>query len=90
MNQYLKSVVDYGTANTLAYEDFTVYGKTGTAETISNFNVDAEAKDHSWFVGYAEKDGQRLVLCVLIEKAQDTWGSAAEFSKEIFRYYFDY
>lgn len=89
LQQYLKAVVDYGTANTLAYENFTVYGKTGTAETVSNFNVDTEAKDHSWFVGYAEQDGKKLVVCVLIEKAQDTWGSAAEFSKEIFRYYFN-
>ena len=88
LKEYLRGVVTSGTALNLSYGNYTAYGKTGTAETISNYNVDSEASDHSWFVGWAEQDGKKMVLCVMIEKAQDTWGSAAQFSQEIFDYYF--
>lgn len=85
MNHYLRSVVTEGTAYCMAYEDYTAYGKTGTAETKSNKE---ENIDLSFFVGYAEMDGQKLVVCVNIEDTSRTWLSAVDFAHEIFNYYF--
>lgn len=90
LKEYLKDVVNEGTANALAYGNYEAYGKTGTAETISNYNVDAEAADHSWFTGCAERDGNKLVLCVMIEKAQESQMSATEAARQIFDAYFNY
>ena len=85
MNEYLRAVVMQGTAFCLYYEDYTAYGKTGTAETKSNKE---ENVDLSFFVGYAEKDGQKLVICVNIEDTTRTWMSAVDYAHEIFNYYF--
>ena len=87
MNEYLRSVVTAGTAYCMAYEDYTAYGKTGTAETKSNKE---ENIDLSFFVGYAEKDGQKLVVCVNIEDTTRTWMSAVDYAHEIFNYYYYY
>ena len=85
MNRYLRSVVTEGTAFCMAYEDYTAYGKTGTAETKSDKEQNI---DLSFFVGFAEKDGQKLVVCVNIEDTTRTWMSAVDFAHEIFNYYF--
>ena len=85
MKEYLRSVVTQGTAYCLCYEDYTAYGKTGTAETKSDKEQNI---DLSFFVGYAEKDGQKLVVCVNIEDTTRTWMSAVDFAHEIFNYYF--
>ena len=85
MNEYLRSVVTQGTAYVLSYEDYTAYGKTGTAETKSNKD---ENIDLSFFVGYAEKDGQKLVVCVNIEDTRLTGMSAVDYAHLIFNYYF--
>ena len=85
MKEYLQAVVTQGTANCLNYESYTAYGKTGTAETKSDKEQNI---DMSFFVGYAEKDGQKLVVCVNIEDTTRTWMSAVDFAHEIFNYYF--
>ena len=88
LKEYLKDVVNEGTGNVLAYGNYEAYGKTGTAETISNYNVDAEAADHSWFVGGAESGDKNLVICVMVENAQNTQTSAVQIAKQVFDYYF--
>ena len=85
MKEYLRAVVMEGTGNILCYEDYTAYGKTGTAETKSDKDLNI---DMSFFVGYAEKDGQKLVVCVNIEDTSLTWMSAVDYAHEIFNYYF--
>ncbi len=85
LQEYLRSVVTDGTAQCLAWEDYTAYGKTGTAETLSNKNLNV---DMSWFVGYAEKDGEKLVICLNLEDTSLTEEKAVDFSHYIFNYYF--
>lgn len=85
LQDYLRAVVTDGTAQCLAWEDYTAYGKTGTAETISDKNLNI---DMSWFVGYAEKDGEKLVICLNLEDASQTYDKAVDFSHSIFNYYF--
>ena len=89
LQDYLSAPVEdaNGTATVLQSDKYKAYGKTGTAETVSSINTDKEAADHSWFVGYAESKKGKLVVCVIIEKAQDTLYSAVDCSKEIFDYW---
>lgn len=49
LKQYMRSVVEYGTAKKLNnFEHLKVYGKTGSAEIDSDRNI------NSWFIGFAE------------------------------------
>lgn len=56
-----------GTARGIKSKDFTLCGKTGTAQTTSG-------KNHSWFVGYAPYDDPRIAICVLGEN--EGWGAS--------------
>lgn len=91
LKEYLTETVEnpLGTAAVLKSDKYEAYGKTGTAETVSSINTDKEAADHSWFAGCAEGSKGKLVVCVIIEKAQDTRQNAVECTKEIFDYWFE-
>jgi peptidoglycan glycosyltransferase len=51
---------EYGFASGAQIDGALVGGKTGTAETGSG-------EPHAWFTGFAERDGQRYVVAVVIE-----------------------
>lgn len=63
MKEYMRAVVDEGTATALGGGSYNVAGKTGTAEYSL---VDGE-KMHSWFVGFTNVDNPELVICVTVE-----------------------
>ncbi len=56
-----------GTARGIKSEDFTLCGKTGTAQNSSG-------KNHSWFVGFAPYEDPRIAICVLGEN--EGWGAS--------------
>ena len=88
MKEYMRAVVTDGTASVLSYEgNYISYGKTGTAETKTN---KAEGYDHSWFTGFAENDGKRLVVCAMIENTQQAGITGVWAVKQVFDYYFGY
>ena len=86
MRQYLRSVVTEGTATNLNWRNYTAYGKTGTAETLSNKN---ENYDRSWFAGYAELDGKKLVICVIVDNMNEAPMRAVDYAGYFFDYYFN-
>ena len=86
MNEYLRAVVTDGTANNLNWSNYTAYGKTGTAETLSNKN---ENYDRSWFAGYGELGGEKLVLCVIVDNMNEAPMRAVDYAGYIFDYYFN-
>lgn len=86
MNEYLRAVVTDGTANNLNWSNYTAYGKTGTAETLSNKN---ENYDRSWFAGYGELNGEKLVLCVIVDNMNEAPMRAVDYAGYIFDYYFN-
>ena len=86
INEYLRAVVTDGTANNLNWGNYTAYGKTGTAETLSNKN---ENYDRSWFVGYGELGGEKLVLCVIVDNMNEAPMRAVDYAGSIFDYYFN-
>ena len=85
LKEYLRAVVTDGTAQTVYPGNFVAYGKTGTAQKE---NASGEEFDHSWFVGWAENNGQKLVTCVILEDMDQAGTTAAYIAKLIFDYYF--
>lgn len=55
-----------GTAKNIRNSDYSLCGKTGTAQTTKGNN-------HSWFVGFAPYDDPKIAICVLGENAG--WGA---------------
>ncbi len=53
---------DHGTARSLRNKEYTVGGKTGTAQN-------PHGEDHSWFVGIAPLEAPEIVVCVIVENA---------------------
>lgn len=84
LSEYMKAVVDYGTAKRLASDAYTAYGKTGTAQ------FDSSENSHSLFMGYADNGSKKLAICVVMEEmpAGSTWAVPA--AKTVFDTYFSY
>lgn len=82
LKQYMKSVVEYGTASVLSGQSYTAAGKTGTAEYSSD-----KEKDHSWFIGMSNVDNPELVISVIIE-ASDGSAKAVNVAKQVFDAYY--
>lgn len=72
MQDAMIKVVESGTGRNAALDDYTVGGKTGTAEVSSNKSV----KTHSWFTGFVLDDEHPLAVCVVLEQA----GSGSSFA----------
>ncbi len=85
MKEYMRAVVTDGTASIMSGSEYTAYGKTGTAEVTDSTYGD---HDHSWFTGFAEMDGETVVVCVMIENSQESGMTGVGTAKLVFDYYF--
>lgn len=65
LKSYLRKVVTDGTASSINGWDYTLYGKTGTAQIDENGNV------NSWFLGFVEKNGKAYSICVVAENVNE-------------------
>ena len=84
LQEYMESVVDYGTGTKLKSDKYNAAGKTGSAE----FSSKAE-HCHSWFVGYAGGEGKNdIVVAILVEEAGTGSSVAVPMAKQIFDTYF--
>lgn len=84
LQKFMSAVVSEGTGTKLQSSHYDAYGKTGSAE----YNND-KGKSHSWFTGYAEKDGKKLVVTVIAEEAGSGSEYAVPIAKKIWDAYFD-
>lgn len=88
LKKYMRAVVTNGTASILSYEgNYISYGKTGTAETLTDKE---EGHDHSWFTGFAENSGKTIVVCAMIENTQEAGITGVSAAKQIFDMYFGF
>ena len=83
MKALMRLVITDGTGQGLLTDDYTAYGKTGTAEY-----TDDKQKTHSWFTGFAEKDGKKIVVAVIMEGAGTSSAHAVPLTKSLFDTYF--
>ncbi|SEF44193.1 peptidoglycan glycosyltransferase [Eubacterium ruminantium] len=85
LSDMLKGVCEYGTASGyFEYIDYTVAGKTGTAE------FDNEGNCNSWFVGYSNVDNPDIVVSVIVEDYTSTQLSGSAVARDIFDAYYEY
>lgn len=83
LSDMLKGVCEYGTASSyFAETEYTVAGKTGTAEFDNNGNC------NSWFVGYSNVDNPDIVVSVIVEDYTSNQLSGSSVAKEIFDEYY--
>ncbi len=84
LKEYMKAVVEEGTATSLRGESYTAAGKTGTAEYSSD-----KTKSHSWFVGFTNVDNPELVVSVIVEGYDGNSGArAVPIAKQIMNAYY--
>ncbi len=83
LKQYMSDVVTYGTGTALGGAEYTVAGKTGTAEYSSD-----KEKSHSWFTGFSNIENPELVLSVVVESADNSGMSAVTVAKKVFDAYY--
>ena len=77
-------VVFTGTASELNNQAYSIAGKTGTAEYSSD-----KEKAHSWFAGFTNVDNPDLVICVVVESADNSGMSAVTVTKKILNAYYN-
>ena len=83
LKRLMRATVKRGTATSLYYgTPYKAGGKTGSAE-FQNGSKDS----HAWFVGYAEKDGKKLVVSVVVEAAGTGSSYAVPVAKKVFDAY---
>lgn len=78
LKEYLREVVNSGTAYRLNRDDMDVYGKTGTAQTGET------GKANSWFVGAVTTEtGKNYAIAVVLENVNENTSPAVIVTKEI-------
>ena len=74
----MHSAVEWGTAQAANLSEYTVGGKTGTAEN-------PHGAPHAWFAGYAQHAGRKAALAIIIENGGSGGRVAAPLAADIFR-----
>lgn len=82
LKKCLLEVTKSGTAYSLSGQKYTVYGKTGTAE------FDSSGASHAWYIGYAEMDGKKLAVSIIVENSGTGSDYAVPVAKKIFDEYY--
>ncbi len=84
LQEYMRAVVEEGTATKLLNDSYEVYGKTGSAEFSSSSNA-----SHSWFVGYAHQEGKAdIAVAIIVENSGVGSEYAVPIAREIFDEYY--
>ena len=83
LKHYMAGVVQSGTGAALGGENYTVAGKTGTAEYSSD-----KEKSHSWFTGFTNIDNPELVITAVVESADNSGMSAVTVAKKVLNAYY--
>ena len=85
MRDLMKEVIATGTATELSGLEYTVAGKTGSAEY---YMADGQIGTHSWFVGYSNIDDPDIVVVVLAENGGAGSQTAVPMAHQIFDAYY--
>jgi len=94
VREALQLAVEEGTGRRATRGEFTVAGKTGTAQVFKrSAGIDAdklpkEERDHAWFVGYAPADEPRIAFAVVVEHGGHGGTSAAPIARAVLEVFF--
>lgn len=82
LGKLMKNVVTNGTASALNGRDYSVAGKTGSAE------FDENGSSHSWFIGYCNADDPDLVVAIIVENGGTGSEAAVPIAGQLFDAYY--
>lgn len=82
LTKFMEEVVNSGTATALKNSNYTVAGKTGSAE------FDSSKPAHAWFVGFAEKDNSQIAVSIIVEGVGTGSQYAVPIANKLFQAYF--
>jgi penicillin-binding protein 2 len=90
----MRATVTRGTARGIESKDYSIAGKTGTAQAYSvkasqrlDRAVDERLRDHSWFMAFAPAENPQIAVAVLVENGGFGASAAAPIAKMIFDAY---
>lgn len=87
----------HGTGNMARLKEFTVAGKTGTAQVVHLSNVEDisdenkipyKMRDHAWFTCFAPAGKPEIAVTVLVEHGSHGGSTAAPIAKQVLMQYF--
>lgn len=81
LTEYMKEVIQSGTATSLRSLSYSVAGKTGSAE------YDSTKNSHAWFLGFAPADNPKIAVTVIVEGVGTGSEYAVPIAKKIFQSY---
>jgi penicillin-binding protein 2 len=86
----MRATVTRGTARGILSKDYSIAGKTGTAQAYSvkasqrlDRKVDERLRDHSWFMAFAPAEDPQIAVAVLVENGGFGASAAAPIAKAI-------
>ncbi|RGY97806.1 penicillin-binding transpeptidase domain-containing protein [Clostridium sp. AM58-1XD] len=82
LTDFMRGVVNEGTASALRTDAYTAAGKTGSAE------FDKNKETHAWFVGFAPAESPEIAVSILVEEGGSGGKAAAPIARGIFDTYF--
>jgi len=90
----LSKAVESGTARRATGGEFTVAGKTGTAQVYKHSaGIDADdlpkdERDHAWFVGYSPTDDPQIAFAIVVEHGGHGGTSAAPIARKVLEVFY--
>jgi peptidoglycan glycosyltransferase len=83
LTSYMAEVVNSGTATALSGKEYSVAGKTGSAEYQENMPA------HAWFVGFSNIEKPDIVVSIIVESVGTGSDYAVPIAAKIFDAYYD-
>jgi len=89
-----------GTARGIKLKQYSISGKTGTAQLISSkepepgetgkeAEIADQYKPHAWFVAYAPSEAPRIAVAIIVEHGEHGSTAAAPIAKELIKTYLE-
>jgi penicillin-binding protein 2 len=86
----MRATVTRGTARGIQSKDYTIAGKTGTAQAYSvsktqrlDRKVEENLRDHSWFMAFAPAENPQIAVAVLVENGGFGASAAAPIARKM-------
>jgi penicillin-binding protein 2 len=88
-----------GTARRIRHKEFSISGKTGTAQLVARKEPEEEMREseeeeladhlkpHAWFVAYAPSEDPLIAIAVMVEHGEHGSSAAAPIAREIIQTY---